>query len=135
MNPNVHGSQGSHPHADQPNWRPATDIAGYLQNCTEGLEVYSGRKAAKLLGWSRIMHYRVMQAQLIPDDLFELLVTMRPRIPSWKEMAAIGGLFEGKTAPHEKVCCPHCGGLLRLRPGISAPVLKVVEGWFEEASR
>jgi hypothetical protein len=51
------GSHGSHPHA-RPNWRPAETIDEYMSNCREGLEDFSDRRAAKLLGMTRIQLYR-----------------------------------------------------------------------------
>ena len=51
---NQPGPPGSHPHADQPNWKPADNADDYLRNCEDGLEKFSERRFAKLFGASRI---------------------------------------------------------------------------------
>jgi hypothetical protein len=66
------GSPGSHHNGR--NWRPAETFDEYLRNCREGLEERSDRRAAKLLGWSRIHFYRVRLMAELPDDLFEMLL-------------------------------------------------------------
>jgi hypothetical protein len=123
-----HGSPGSHPHADRPNWKPAETIDEYFQNCRDGLEKFSNRKAAKLLGWSRIRLHRAKASSRIPRDLFEMLITQRPG-PGMRELANIGALFEGKSPPIEDSCCPNCGYLLRMRTGIYARCLDIIEAW------
>jgi hypothetical protein len=40
------------------NWSPATTFEEYVRNVREGLEAYSDRRAARLLGWPRIAIYR-----------------------------------------------------------------------------
>ncbi len=64
---------GSHPHADQPNWKPADTAEDYFVNCREGLEEYSERRLAKLFGVSRIELWRWKMMAGLPDDLFDTL--------------------------------------------------------------
>jgi len=68
------GSPGSHPNADQPNWRPASTSGDYTRNREEGMESYSERHVAKLLGISRaeLWHWKLMAD--LPEDLFEALM-------------------------------------------------------------
>jgi hypothetical protein len=103
---------GSHPHADQPNWRPADTFMDYIRNCQEGLEAYSDRRAAKLLGISRAELWRWKLKAELPEVLFETLLNAE-RKPSVKALAAVGQAFKGgggREADVEK--CPHCGGAL-----------------------
>jgi len=71
------GSPGSHPHSDRPNWQQAETIADYARNIREGLEEYSDRRAAKLLGRSRIHVYRAKLMAELPNALFERLLGRR----------------------------------------------------------
>jgi hypothetical protein len=64
-------SPGSHPHSDRPNWQPAETIGDYLQNCREGLENYSDRRAAKLLGVPRIAIQRWKLMASLPKGLLD----------------------------------------------------------------
>lgn len=64
-------SPGSHPHSNRPNWEPAETANDYLRNCRDGLEAYSDRRMAKLLGWSRAHLWRAKLMAEIPEDLFD----------------------------------------------------------------
>ena len=107
------GSPGSHPHSDQANWRPAVSVGDYLRNCDDGLEAYSERRVATLLGWSRAKLYRVKQAGRIPELLFERLIA-QDAIPSWKQLSEIGRALYGEGEPDVERC-PHCGDVIRER--------------------
>jgi hypothetical protein len=117
------GPQGGHPHSDRRNWSTATTPAEYLANCREGLEAYSERRFAKLLGWPRIMLWRSRMLASIPEALFELL--LKARIPE-RELAKIGQLISEGKLKHETEYCPHCGEALRARIGISETAIGIV---------
>ncbi len=129
MTPLHHPCPRSHPHADQPNWRPASTFMDYIRNCQKGLEPYSDRRAAKLLGISRAELWRWKLMAELPEALFEALLNAE-RKPSVKALAAVGQAFKGggKEADVEK--CPHCGGVLRVRLRVSAKYRKIVDGWL-----
>jgi hypothetical protein len=122
------GSPGSHPHADQPNWRPATTIEEYLQNCREGLEVYSERQVSKILGMPRAKLWRAKMLAAIPGELFERLLA-QPNPPKVREMANIGRLLSEGSFALEVETCPHCGGVTRERAGISLASLTILKDW------
>lgn len=84
------GSQGSHPHADRPNWRPAETAEDYLRNCREGIEKYSDRRFARLMGVPRIALYRWQMMADIPDSLFERLLACRP-MPATSPRSSVAG--------------------------------------------
>ena len=127
------GTPGSHPHSDRPNWQPAESIVNYLQNCREGLETYSERRAAKLLGWSRVKLWRVQQAQKLPDDLFDRLLKAVPgKLPSWRELASIAQALYGEGKRTEIEQCPCCGHVLRVRAKWRASLTGVVDTWIRE---
>lgn len=121
------GSPGSHSHSDQPNWRPADNMDDYLRNCREGLEVYSERHLAKLLGMTRAMVWRAKLMASIPSELTEALIEQEP-CASIRELAIIGGWFRGRSVGHETECCPNCGHVLRLR-GVSKRTMETVNQW------
>lgn len=85
---------GSHPHSDRPNWQPAETVDEYLANVREGLEPYSQRRLAKLLGVPRIELYRWTQMAAIPDELFERLMEDAANL-STKRLAQIGQALKG----------------------------------------
>jgi hypothetical protein len=58
-----------------PNWQPASTKVDYLRNCREGLEDYSERRLAKLLGWSRI---RIHRAKLMAHFLIGFSSSFSP---------------------------------------------------------
>lgn len=126
MSDNEHGSLGSHP--DRRNWKPAESLDEYVRNCREGLETYSGRRAAKLLGWNRGIVWRAKKIAELPKDLFEALTEL-DEPPSVKEMAAVSqALSQGERLPAPE-CCPHCGVVLRQREAFSASVRDAVNQW------
>ena len=95
-------SPGSHPHEDRPNWRRAETIDEYVNNCREGLEQYSDRRAAKLFGVSRAKLWRMQLMAEIPEDLFDRLLQLRP-VPSTKALALIA------QAPGARTAAASCG--------------------------
>ena len=120
---------GGHPHADRPNWQPAQTILEYVANCREGLEVYTDKRAAELLGWSRAKLWRVRSASRLPEPLFEALIAQR-QMPSWRELAGIADtLFDGKPA-HETETCPCCGHVLRKRRRFTEASARIVDDYL-----
>ena len=90
------GSPGSH-HGR--NWQPAETIEDYYRNIEDGLEEYSDRRAAKLMGVSRAWIWRAKLIASLPRDLFELLLADKPtrgHVPSTKELANIARALQGK---------------------------------------
>jgi hypothetical protein len=118
---------GCHPHADQPNWRPADNPWDYLRNCEEGLELYSNRRLAKLFGVSRVEVWRWQQMAKLPDDLFEAL--LKSGRNSTKSLAEAALVFEGAGREATAEICPHCGGTLRVRLRGSAAHRKIIDDW------
>jgi hypothetical protein len=119
---------GSHPHADQPNWRPADTFADYVRNCQEGLEPYSDRRAAKLLGISRAELWRWKLMAELPEALFESLLK-EGRKSSSKALASVASALKGNGREADAELCPHCGGVLRMRLRVSSEYRKIVDGW------
>ena len=83
----TNGTPGSHPHSDRPNWRQAETLDEYLANCREGLEQYSDRRAAKLMGVSRslpheidrdVQRHREALAERTPMDAAITRMALRP---------------------------------------------------------
>jgi hypothetical protein len=128
-------SPGSHPHSDRPNWRPAETIEEYAQNCKEGLEQFSDRRAAKLLGWPRIMVYRAMLISELPDDLFERLLHCPGKVPSPKTLAQIALSLRDGNRIAEVERCPHCGGVVRERPLVGNKLVAIVNQWIDEQEK
>jgi hypothetical protein len=126
-------SPGSHPHLDRPNWRPAETADEYFQNCREGLERYSERHLAKLLGMSRAELWRCRMIAALPDDLFEYLLSECGRRGiklSSKAMAQISLALQTGNNVAECERCPHCRGVLRLRAQVSPALADVVNEWL-----
>ena len=122
------GSPGSHPHSDQRNWRPAESVEDYFHNVAEGLESFSERRLATLLGVSRAELWRAKQIAALPEDLFEELLAA-PGSVSPRALANVSvALFGNGTAADEE-CCPHCGGLLCTRARIPQHMAKVLAKW------
>ncbi len=126
------GSPGSHPHSDRPNWRPAETANDYLRNCDDGLETYSERRMAKLLGVSRTALWRWKMMAEIPEELFERLLTEANHVPSTKELANIGRALNGHGPSHDAEHCPHCGEVLRVRGRWRPGTAKIVNDWLKE---
>jgi hypothetical protein len=100
------------------NWSPATTFEEYVRNVREGLEAYSDRRAARLLGWPRIAIYRAKLMAELPEPLFEAL--MDADVLSAKALAQVA-LAQRRDVPyaHDDEYCPHCDGLLCRRRHIS----------------
>jgi hypothetical protein len=124
----VTGSPGSHLR----NWQPATTFTEYVRNCQEGLEAYSDRRAARLLGVPRIEIYRWKLVASIPDELFERLLNDDEIKPSVKMFAAVGQALERGSRMRHAEHCPNCGHLLRERSDFPDAVLSVVNQWLSE---
>jgi hypothetical protein len=129
-------SPGSHPHADQPNWRPADNPWDFYRNCQEGLETYSERRIAKLFGISRVEAWRWKLMAELPDDLFEELLKSGIKASS-KSLAAAALLL--KTGPYELTepaeLCPHCRGVLRVRLRVPREYIRIIARWVCEPER
>lgn len=124
---------GGRSYADRRNWHPATTLVEYLANCREGLEPYSDRRAAKLLGWSRANVQRARDMAGIPDDLFDQLIAKREyRVPSTTELALIGQALQGRGKMQEIERCPHCDFVLRVRSRIRKRSVEIVLDWLQE---
>jgi hypothetical protein len=124
------GSRGSHPHSDRPNWQPAASFDDYMRNCEQGLEDYSDRRAAKLLGWPRIEVYRAQLLAQLPHELFDNL--LKAGVKSTKALAGVALSLNGKGQPVALECCPHCGERLRLRRQVSAEHARIVTDFLTE---
>ncbi len=126
------GSPGNHPHSDRPNWRPAETAEDYLRNCDDGLETYSERRMAKLLGVSRTALWRWRMMAEIPEELFERLLAEANHVPSTKELANIGRALNGHGPAHDAERCPHCGEVIRVRVRWRPDTAKIVNEWLSE---
>ena len=96
------GPPGSHSHSDRPNWQPAETADDYLRNCQDGLQAYSDRRMAKLLGWSRAHLWRAKLMAEIPEDLFERLLARADHVPSTKELANVARALNVGGADHRR---------------------------------
>jgi hypothetical protein len=67
-------SEGGYPGSQGRNWSPAETIDDYMRNCREGLEIWSDRQAAKLLGMNRMQYRKALLLAELPDELFEALL-------------------------------------------------------------
>jgi hypothetical protein len=130
-------SPGSHPHADQPNWRLADNPWDYARNCQEGLETFSERHFAKLFGISRAELWRWRLMANLSDDLFEALLKAPGIKASSKSLAAAALLLE--RGPYELTeaagLCPHCGGVLRVRLRAPREYIRIIARWVCERER
>ncbi len=126
------GSPGSHPHSDRPNWQPAETANDYLRNCQDGLEAYSDRRMAKLLGWSRAHLWRAKLMAEIPEELFNRLLAESNHVPSAKELANVARALNGAGPPHDVEHCPHCGEVIRERGGWRPITARIVNEWLSE---
>jgi hypothetical protein len=134
MSNNDKCSPGSHPHADRPNWQPADTIDGYLENCTEGLEQYSDRRAAKLLDISRAELWRWKLMSQLPAGLFDYIAQEARRANveiSSKSLAQIAlALRRDGNSISEVEHCPHCGGVIRIRQLVGNKLTEIVNRWL-----
>jgi hypothetical protein len=128
------GSPGSHPQADRPNWTPATTPKDYARNCEAGLETYNDRRMAKLYGIPRIELWRWRLMGKIPDELFDRLLAAGCR--STKALAAVAQVLADADAGNvaEVECCPHCGGVIRVRRHVSRRAAEVVLEWLRSGA-
>jgi len=124
-------SPGSHPHSDRPNWRPAETAEEYQRNCAEGLEAYSERRMAKLLGISRALAWRAQLAAQIPQDLLDRLKQKSDRPLRTKTLAAIALAIKRGKVDIDVECCPNCGHVLRMRQTVSDQHMQIVNDWME----
>jgi len=126
------GSPVGHPHAERPNWRPAETLDDYERNCADGLETWSERRAAKLLGLPRAKIWRAKKKAAIPDELLQRLLAAG--IGS-AELSYIGrALAGGDLIGAQTECCPHCGGTLRVRSHISQKAYGIVAEFLSEVA-
>jgi hypothetical protein len=125
------GYPGSHPHADRPNWLPAETADDYLRNCREGLEEFSERRMARLLGLPRMKLWQIQMMAEIPDALFERLLC---RKPSTKALAQIGAFLAGKPPKEDVERCPCCGHVLRVR-WLRTDLAKITSEWLASSGR
>ena len=128
----VSGSPGGHSHSDRPNWQPAETAEEYMRNCQEGLENFSERHLAKLLGMSRTALWRARLMTTIPEELFERLLAKADHVPSTKELANVARALNGHGPAHDAEHCPHCGGLLRVRGRWRPSTARIVNDWLSE---
>jgi hypothetical protein len=111
------GSQGG-------NWHPATKPHEYLRNCKEGIETFSERRFAKLMGWSPIHLYRVKLMAELPEAFFDALQAARAR--GTKIVATLVVAFRlGDLHEADAGRCPHCGGALGVPSCINRKALEV----------
>ena len=125
-------SPGSHSHSDRPNWLPAETADDYLRNCDDGLEAYSDRRMAKLLGVSRTALWRWKLMAKIPEELFKRLLARADQVPSTKEFANIARALNGHVQSHDAERCSHCGEVLRVRGRLRSSTARIVNEWLRE---
>ncbi len=126
------GSPGSHSHADQPNWRPAVTADEYLNNCSEGLEVYSERRMAKLMGVPRFScggAYRKQQSHLNYSKSCSKPSAARR---SWPPSALCS---LAQIWPWKKEHCPHCGEVRSVKARFSKQHELILRDWFKRHDR
>ena len=97
-----------------------------MRNCQEGLETWSERRVAKLLGVNRAELWRWKLMAELPKDLFEALLATGP---SSRELANIALALRGNLM-REVERCPHCGGLLRVRNVCTPEQAEIVKKWL-----
>lgn len=111
-----------------PNWQPATTADDYLHNCREGLEPWSERRFAKLMGMSRMQLWRCRLYAELPEALFEQLLAHGARS---KEIVATA-LTLRRDRPYGEVDrCPHCGEVLRVRT-LTGKARAGINAWLAE---
>jgi hypothetical protein len=131
------GSPGSHPHSDRPNWRPAETFDEYLSNCRDGLEKFSERRAAKLLGVPRAQLWRWKLMAEIPKDLLDLILATAKREKiklSTKMLAYVGQSLRTWNVGRDVECCPNCGHVLRVRRHVHPKVVACINAWVDKGN-
>jgi hypothetical protein len=122
-------SPGSHPHTDRPNWRPGETLDEYMRNRHEGLETFSKRRVAKLIGWTRVDIWRATLTADIPEDSFELLV-LASDPPSPRELANVALTLRDNHESTDIERCPHCRTVLRVRGRLRKTTREVLQRWL-----
>lgn len=116
------------PHSDRRNWQRAATVDEYLRNCREGLEEFSERRFAKLIGLSRATLYRAKLMAELPEELFERLVAAGVR--STKAMAQVALALKRDTPfAHDVERCWQCGAVQRRRAHINKAARDAVRSW------
>jgi hypothetical protein len=95
-----------------------------------GAEPWSDRRAAKLLGTSRVSVWRMHLLAVIPESLLNKLEKLEPKVTK-KELEFIARWLTDTQWKPENEYCPHCGGLVRHRK-IKDSVFDAVEAWQKE---
>jgi hypothetical protein len=113
------------------NWQPATTPDDYVRNCGEGLEEYSERRMAKLMGVPRSFLWRAKLWAELPDALFEQLLAHRV---GTKAMIAVALTLRRDKPSGEVERCPHCGEVLRVR-GVNQKTRNAINAWLAEIGR
>ena len=131
-------SPGSHPHSDQPNWKPAETIEEYINNVEAGLEEFSERRAAKLFGVPRMELYRWKLMAELPPGLLDYILDEARKINLKVSNKALAQIALAHRSGENKIAevdrCPHCGGVLRVRGMVSNKLLKIVNEWIVRQS-
>jgi hypothetical protein len=117
------GSPGSH---YRRNWRPATNADDYLRNCEAGLEKWSQRRLAKLMGVPRIKLYRWGLMADLPEEVFEALLAGGVRSSRALANVALAARADDPLGEADTEYCPHCGGVLRRRRRINRKAFEAI---------
>jgi hypothetical protein len=99
-----------------------------------GLEEFSQRRMAKLIGISRIQLQRSILIAEIPEELFEQLLALKVRL-STKMLAAVGQAFRRGRKTTYAEHCPRCGHLLRVREDFPAEITDAINQWLAEQKK
>ena len=67
----------------------------------------------------------------LPDDLFDALLKGSRRQSS-KSLAAVAVALQNGGPVGDAERCPHCGGVLRVRPSVSRENIKIVVQWLNK---
>lgn len=122
---------GSHPHVDRRNWRPAETVEAYFTKCREGLEDFSERRLALLLGMSRVQLWRCEMMAGIPRGPFECLVRLPGGVSS-RSLTAVDAALSGNSPRQENEQCPCCGHVLRVRGRWPEAMQGEIDAWIGE---
>jgi hypothetical protein len=129
------GSPGSHPRANQSNWRPGDDDADELlvQKLQDALRGGgSERQISKLLGVSRVKLWRCRMYASIPGGLVERLMAARVGSKALIYIARFG--LDGEPPSPEIESCPHCGHTVRVRNKDILRALDIMQQWIRDGS-